>query len=42
MAMPMDAMHEEVHQWAGQKHQEGKGTKGVRCVLHQQVEGRHQ
>jgi hypothetical protein len=41
MAMPMAAMHEEVHQRACQEHQEGKGTKGVRCVLQQQVKGRH-
>ena len=41
MAVSMAAMHEEVHQRARQDHQEGKGTKGVRCVLQQQVEGRH-
>jgi hypothetical protein len=42
MAMTMAAMHEEVHQRAGQEHQEGKEGNGVRCVLQQQVEGRHQ
>jgi hypothetical protein len=42
MAMPMATMHEDVHQWASQKYQVGKGSQCVSCVFLQKIESCHQ
>jgi hypothetical protein len=41
MAVPMPAMHEDVHQWASQKHQVGKRSQCVSSVLLQEIEACH-
>lgn len=40
--MAMAAMHEQVHQRAHQEDKIRESSKRVGCVLHQEIESRHQ